>query len=371
MNKRKVIYVLSDVDKALSFEWTAAGLRERFDLCFILIGKEKSGMSGFLTDHFIKYHEISDEKYRSSASKWLRLCLILIKERPNTVHTHLWKANLLGLSTAWLLGVKQRIYTRHHAMVHYDEYPRGLKWDRLCNRMATHVIAISKNVKEILINKDGANPAKVYLIHHGFDLSYFQGEHTIAIKALREKYQLNTKCYPVVGVIARYEKWKGVQCILPAFKELKEKHPQAHLVLVNAQGNYSRKIKGMLGELRNDSFTEILFESNLAPLYQLFDIFVHVPIDSESEAFGQIYVEALASGVPSIFTLSGVAPEFIVHEQNALVVPFLDSKSIYISLERIISDSALRSKLIANGKKSTDLFPFSKMISQLEQLYAS
>ena len=75
--------------------------------------------------------------------------------------------------------------------------------------------------------------------------------------------------------------------------------------------------------------------------------------------------------MPSIFTFSGVAAEFIVNEQNALVVPFGDPESIYNSIVRIINDYSLRKRLIENGKKSATLFPLNEMIGLLEELYAS
>ena len=66
---------------------------------------------------------------------------------------------------------------------------------------------------------------------------------------------------------------------------------------------------------------------------------MHVPIDSMSEAFGQTYIEALASRVPSIFTLSGIACEFAKDRVNCLVVPYKDSDSIQLALESIFSSS--------------------------------
>lgn len=371
LRKLKVLYIISDIDKALAFEWVALGLSRKFDLSFVVMGKSGSEFSIFLKTHDIRFHEISNEKYPSKLSKWLCVFKILKKEKPSIVHTHLWQANILGLSSAWVLRIKKRIYTRHHALIHYNEFPTGLKWDKLCNRMATHIIAISNNVKNILIDKDKVNSKKVFLIPHGFDLSYFQNVESDEITRLQEKYKISPDFYPVVGVISRYEKWKGIQFIIPAFKELRKKYPKAHLILVNAHGNYSENIRGMLQSLSSSSYTEILFESNLAELYKLYDVFVHIPVDGESEAFGQTYVEALASGVPSVFTLSGIAPEFIIHEKNALVVQFENSMDVFKSIERILENSELRTHLIAEGIESANLFSLSNMISQLEQLYES
>lgn len=255
-------------------------------------------------------------------------------------------------------------------MIHYYEFKKGRKWDRVNNRLATDIIVISDNVKQVIIDLDKGDKKKIHVIHHGFNLDYFNPVNTERLSRIKNLYKVESK-NPVVGVISRYLELKGIQYIIPAFKKLLEKKPSSHLMLANARGEFQKAIQTLLKELPPNTYTEISFEEDLASLYQTFDIFVHVPVDPQREAFGQTYVEALASGIPSIFTLSGVAPEFIKHEENALVVPFCDSESIYKAMVRILNDSELRNHLIANGKESANQFPLSKMIDQLRQVYES
>src|SRR6185295_19908794 len=94
------------------------------------------------------------------------------------------------------------------------------------------------------------------------------------------------------------------------------------------------------------SFIEIRFENNIFALYKLFDVFVHTPIDEYAEAFGQTYVEALASGVPAIFTLSGIACDFVQHEKNAWVVPYKDSGKIVTAMNALLNDESLKANLV-------------------------
>ena len=370
MEHIKLVYIISDIDKALAFEWIALGLKKKFDLSFIIIGKRKTVLSGFLEHESIRCYEITDHQYPSWVAKWFVTYRLISALKPDIIHTHLWRANLLGLTTSWLLRVGKRVITRHHSMIHYNEYKKGRKWDRLCNWLATDIVAISKNVQQILIQLDKVNKQKIHLIHHGFDLEYFKFIEGGRIFRIKDQYKIGSK-FPVVGIISRYLELKGIQYIIPAFKKTLETFPSAHLVLANAGGAYQKSIQNLLLDLPSTCYTEITFEENLAALYQVFNVFVHVPIDPRQEAFGQTYVESLASGVPSIFTLSGVAPEFIVHEENALVVPFCDSESICLSIIRILKDEDLRNRLIKNGKKSAQLFPVSKMLDNLIKLYAS
>jgi len=268
-----------------------------------------------------------------------------------------------------LLGVKKRIYTRHHSTFHHNNFPKAIKWDKLVNWLATDIVAISENVKNVLIEKENVPEKKIHLIHHGFDLTAFKNVDEADIQKLKQEYITNGK-FPVIGVIARYINWKGHKYQIQAFKKILDKYPNAYFVFANATGPNKREIQQLLKEnLPNNSYIEIEFENNLFALYKLFDIYVHTPINKEIEAFGQTYIEALASGIPSVFTLSGVASEFIIDRENALIVDYCNSEEIKNSIFELIENKGLRERLIYNGKNSVKLFNLELFINKLEKLY--
>jgi glycosyltransferase involved in cell wall biosynthesis len=270
---------------------------------------------------------------------------------------------------ARLAGVEKRIYSRHHGSYHHEYFPSAIKYDRFINFLSTDIVAISENVKNILIDYEGVPREKIHLIHHGFDLDAFRNVNTEKIMQMRQKY-LSESPYPVVGVISRYIEWKGIQYIIPAFKKLLLTYPHAHLILANAKGNYEKQIQELLKEIPRQNYTEIVFEDDLFTLYRVFDVYIHTPINKNIEAFGQTYVEALASGIPSVFTLSGVAKEFIVNRKNALVVDFQNSDSIYDAVMELLKNESLRNTLIQNGQQSVEPFALNIFIRKLEELYS-
>lgn len=212
---------------------------------------------------------------------------------------------------------------------------------------------------------------KIHLIHHGFLLEKFSNVSEFDINKLKEKYIL-PNAQPVIGVISRYLELKGIQYIIPAFEKLLKEYPNALLVLANSSGNYKIKILKLLETIPKENYVEIKFESDLFSLYKLFDIFVHVPISKEIEAFGQTYVEALAASIPSIFTLSGVASEFINDKKNAIIVPYKNSEKIYEALNELIINKKLKDKIIQQGKEDVStLFNIDKTIQKIEYLYLS
>ncbi|MBK9329855.1 MAG: glycosyltransferase family 4 protein [Sphingobacteriales bacterium] len=370
--KTRITYILFQINKALAFEWIIDHIdKSRFELSFISIAvPENSPLEQFCSDRKMPFYRIDYQGKKDMPAAIYKTYAILRAIKPDAVHCHIFEANIIGLSAAWLAGVKKRIFTRHHSTFHHTTSPKGIKYDRYCNRLATHIIAISENVKNILIVKEQVPPEKVFLIHHGFDLPLFNDVSDKRLERIRQKYNRNNR-HPVIGVISRYTEWKGIKYVLSAYRELLVKYPNALLVLANAKGE-DEEIRLTITKFPKETYTEIVFEQDNAALFKLFDVFVHVPIDAEIEAFGQIYVEALAVGVPSIFTMSGIACEFIRHRENALVVEFQNSAQIYESICDILGHKELRDKLSINGKKDVEqLFSLPLMIHKLEKIYSS
>ncbi len=190
------------------------------------------------------------------------------------------------------------------------------------------------------------------------------------VRSLKNKYNHSNK-YPVVGVIARWEEPKGIQYTIEAFKIFLKEYPDALLLLFNVNDNmaYSNVLNNLLADMPGSSYKKIFFESNIYELYSLFDLYVHVPVNKIYEAFGQTYIEALAAGIPSIFTLSGIANEFIENEINALVVNYNSSNDIYNAIKRLVKEEGLRKKIIFNGKNDVKRFDLTTYINNIISLY--
>lgn len=370
-NKIQIVYIISQIQKALEFEWVAEYVdKEKFELSFILLNNGSSPLQIFLTEHRFPVYFIPFQASKSGLLKTtIKIYNILRKIDPDIIHTHLFEASLCGLTAGWLAHIPRRIYTRHHSTLHHEYHPQGIKYDRYCNRMATAIISISPVTTEVLVKKENVSPKKVHEIHHGFDLDKFHNPNSIRVEILRQKYSLQNR-FPVFGVIARYTEWKGIQYIIPAFEKFLKKYPDAFLILANAHGEYKDSIHELLNRLPVGTYREIIFEEDLYSLYRLYNFFIHVPINEHSEAFGQTYIEPLAAGVPSIFTLSGIAKFFIKNGINARVVPFKDSDSILDAMNDSMVNHDLNQQLILQGWKDVQVFKIENMISALEKLYS-
>jgi glycosyltransferase involved in cell wall biosynthesis len=243
--------------------------------------------------------------------------------------------------------------------------------------------------------EDGIPADKITVIPTGFNIHEFSNVQPAMVERLKQKY-LNTDQLkqrgPVIGVAARYVKWKGIEYIIHAFKKVLAEHPQALLVLsgghvdralvmakmkaassadvVAHQYDDILSIYDCLSELPDESYLEIPFEQDLYALFKLFDVFVHVPIDSVQETFGQVYVEAMLARIPSVITLSGSAIDHAVHRDNAWIVDYANSDQIAEGILTLLSDHSLRDTIIKNAFAcAQERYEITKQTHTLEEFY--
>lgn len=369
MTRRHIVYVVSLLEKSLAFEWVLSRLVADYRVTVILLNPAGSSFESFLIDKGIRVIRI---RYRSKADfpmAFLRTFFFLLINRPSIVHAHLFDAQLVGLGAAWLARIRRRIYTRHTSTFHHNYHSAGVRYDRLSNWLATRIVSVSQATEYALVELEKVSPSKLVRIPHGFEMDSFAHVPDDRLYALRKKWSV-TPGSPTIGVVARFIEWKGVEFAVRAFAAFQRKLPNARLVVANASGPEEQATLKLLDDLAVKNVTLIPFEEDAPAMYRLFDMLVHVPVDPWCEAFGQVYVEAMASGIPVIVTRSGIAMEYVKDAHNAIVVPYRDSAAIETALEALWKDESLRSMLARNAQREVVLrFGIDDMVSSLKRLY--
>ncbi|SMB89565.1 glycosyl transferase group 1 [Hymenobacter roseosalivarius DSM 11622] len=367
----RIAYVVSGVDRMLILERTLLELSFSVEhLVVIQLNPASKKLSEFLQKQAIKTEIITTESIVSWVLVIARIQKILRKEAVDIAHVHFFLAGLLGITAAWLARVPYRIYTRHHGSEHHMHHPKGVVMDKYINCFSTDIIAISPAVQDILVHKEKVSVDKISFIPHGLDFETYINTSDARIEGLRNKYEIKGDDFPVIGVIARYDEPKGHQYIIQAFQMVLEQFPRAKLVLANARGPYKGQVQQFLKTIPTTSFTEIEYEYDVISMYKLFDVFMHLPTSADYESFGLVYLEALALSIPSVFTISGIASEFLKDGENALIVPYRDATAAATAIQQLINDPDLAARLKSQGKADVlGRFSFDNYFSQLLQLY--
>lgn len=365
----KIISVFSMINRAREFNWYARDLdKNKFDLYAFFLHP----VQPVILEEFRKYGAKTYWiRYRGKRDQ-VRVIYILYRLfrriKPGIVHAQLFDASFAGILAAKLAGIRNRICTRHHGVLHHAYFPRTVKYDRMINSQVKKVIAPSAEVVRILTERENVPAEKIELIHHGFDFNEIAVAENDTVTKIREKYGI--KGFPVIGTVSRFTEWKGLHYTIRAFKNVVAEFPDAILVMTNEGGDYQKQIESELSRIPQNKYRIIPFEPEIPALFKTFDLFVHVPVDPLAESFGQVYIEALALSVPSVFTKSGIACEIEDIDSFATIVPYNDALSIEKAILQFIREPLpLKDKAKAGREYIISRYSFSEKIRKTEELY--
>lgn len=164
----------------------------------------------------------------------------------------------------------------------------------------------------------------------------------------------------VVLHVGRMAAEKNYPLLFRVFDALKAVEPRARLVLVGdgpLLAAYQRQ--------RPDAiFTGFYTGINLARHYASGDLYLHA---SNTETFGNVITEAMASGLAVSAFDYAAAHEFIRHGQNGLVAPLGAESAFFDHAIRLILDADLRRQLSTAGRATAEKLSWAGVIGGFER----
>jgi len=219
-----------------------------------------------------------------------------------------------------------------------------------------HIISISHNTKSDLINIFGIDESKISVIHLGVNIDAFQISKNQTIFS-NQQYIL------YVGARSGYKNFKGVLEACSKSKIIKNKIK----IIAFGGGSFNKNELQRIYELGfNEGMVEQISGDDqlLSILYTNALCFVY---PSLYEGFGLPPLEAMAAKCPVVSSNTSSMPEVI--NQAGIYFDPLNTDEIIFTLERVITDSNLRSNLIQQGLKNIQKFTWEKCAIQTLQSY--
>jgi glycosyltransferase involved in cell wall biosynthesis len=228
-------------------------------------------------------------------------------------------------------------------------YQVGLPRPDWLDRAATALPA-----RGILVNSRacGVAQARVWphraqqLVYPGASLDDFTADALPTLPLARAALGLPS-AGPLVGIVARLQRWKGVHVFVDAVALAAKKHPDLQAVVVGGahetEPGYTEELQARARQLGIESRIRFAgFQPNVPEWMQAMDIVVHA---SDREPFGMVVVEAMALGKPVIAGQSGGPAEIITDGVDGVLAPFGDAPALGAAISRLIDDPALARRL--------------------------
>ena len=200
------------------------------------------------------------------------------------------------------------------------------------------VLVPSKSTERELIGK-GLDPKKICLFPRGVDTVRFHPSRR-NVGFLKERF--NAGDGPKILYVGRVSKEKDLQVLARAFMSLTKTFEDVELILVG-DGPYLKELKQLLAGTPC-IFTGYREGEELATIYASCDLFA---FPSATDTFGNVVLEAQASGLPVIVTNSGGPQENMIPHKTGQIVQAGDAESMLQTLRVLLGD---RSRLEEMGK---------------------
>jgi len=185
----------------------------------------------------------------------------------------------------------------------------------------------------------GIPAEKLKIFPRGLDTTMFHpGKRN---SGFREKFGARNG-EPVLLYVGRISKEKDLDVLAAAYRKVRETHRCARLVLVG-DGPYLKELRENLPDA---VFTGYLSGGDLAKAFASADIFV---FPSTTDTFGNVVLEAMASGLPAIVSDTGGPRELVKNGVTGYVTRSLDVDDFSIAMERLVTDADLRKKMQVNA----------------------
>ena len=247
------------------------------------------------------------------------------------------------------------------AHVHATEFDRsGIHGNRYVEDMERHtfhrasaVVTVSNYTRNIIINRYGIAPEKVFAVHNAVEV---EEQVAPAPRPFEDR---------MVTFLGRITFQKGPDYFVRAARKVIDQNRNVRFVMVGTGDMYPRMIElaADLGIGKYFHYTGFLNREQIKKIYGMSDLYV---IPSVSEPFGLTALEAMSQGVPVIVSRQSGVSEVI---ENAIKLDFWDVDAIAKAILDVIGNDELHTQLKSGGLEEVRRISWANSAERLEEVY--
>ncbi len=364
----RVLHILTTLDPGGAELQTLQVLsrlpRERFD-CAVAYLKGAGGLAPRYDAAGIPVHRLGLRGLLDAPvfRRAFDLCRAL---RPDIVHTHLMKADVVGAVAARLSRVPFVVATKHNED-RYLRHPALRVAARAAAELADRTVVVSDAVGRFFARALSLAPGDLVRIRHGLPPADApappEGE---AREDVRREFSLPAEA-TVALTVARLSEQKGLADLVRAASLLAEARPDLRF-LVAGRGEEEASLRELAARLAvEDRVRFVGYRADVPRLMAAADLFL---LPSRWEGFGLVLLEAMRAARAVVATRVGGIPEIVVDGETGVLVPPADPDSLAAGVLRILADPERTTALGRAGRARAEReFPLAGEVRAHADLY--
>jgi glycosyltransferase involved in cell wall biosynthesis len=293
----------------------------------------------------------------------VQLARLIRAWRPDVVHSHMVHANLMARAVRLIAPVPVLVSTIHNI---YEGGWLLMTAYRLTNGLVDYMTVISEAAADRFI-REGIVPRNLLrVVPNGVDPALYQQAPAGVRDAMRQTLGLERAF--VWLAVGRFEIAKDYPNMLRAFAEVRERRPEAVLVLVG-RGSLQEETEGLARQLELGAAVRFIGVRNDVPaLLAAADGYV---MSSAWEGLPMVLLEAGAGGLPIVTTKVGGTGEAVLDGESGFVVSPRDHHGLAAAMLRLMDlPEAERRRMGARGREHTRTrYGLARVVEQWEEAY--
>lgn len=261
--------------------------------------------------------------------------------RPDIVVSGTPKAGLLGMIASAIIRVPNRVYLLHGLRL---ETLKG--WRRLglwcmewvTMRLATDVVAVSGSLRSRVIDLSLVSSARVRVLGsgsaNGVDVHRFYPDAPV------ERLELDSG--PTALFVGRLQVDKGVEVLAGALSILSRRGIRGNLLVV---GGDDSALSGQLRLLLDSSGWEVRHFGLVDDVSRFMGHADLLCLPTKREGFGNVLIEAAASGVPAVATFATGVVDAVEDGVSGMLVEQGDIEGLADAMQLLFENAELRDRL--------------------------
>ena len=306
--------------------------------------------------------EVLDEPDDEAAV--LRLAAYLRSAEIDLIHSHMYRAEVVGTRAAVSAGTPVIVSTVHSSRV---RPPCDVDLLRALTPRIDRLIVPSEAIAAKL-RAEGRGTVPITVIPNGIVLERFERRERSNRDAVRRELGVPQEDL-LIGLVARLESEKGHRYLLDAVPLVLRECPGAWFVVVG-EGSLERELREHAARLPAFAARRVIFtgrRDDVAAVTATLDVAV---LPSLREAQGISLLEAMALRTPVVASAVGGIPEVITDGANGLLVPPRDGDRLAAAILRLATDPALRLRLGDAGYRTVaERYTIEAMVRRTEAVY--